>query len=369
MPKYFPHVGGVAIVAQELSKRLVKENHTVTVYTVDLKEELPSEQRINGVLVKRYRSIIGDPLYCPSPRFFWAIRKENVDVIHVHNIHVLLTLFVVLLRKNEQKLLLQPHYHRFGQSRIRNFFFAIYKRFLDSLLFPRVDFVVLNSSYEEKIIKEDFRRCKKIKLIPEAIDINELKSVRWSPSYPWRILCVGALRKYKNVDKLLEAFALVLSREKEAFTLVIVGNGPEKRRLVELARSLGIIGHVEWKQDLSRKQLLSEYARARIYVSLSLLESFSIVVHEAIVIGVPAVVLNAGATAKLVQRGLAEGVNSYEPEEIALAITKALKRKTNRTEKIREHSIGWEQYSSELIKIYLAIHERALNFKNNSLCQ
>jgi len=56
------------------------------------------------------------------------------------------------------------------------------------------------------------------------------------------------------------------------------------------------------------------------------LESFSRVVYEALLVGVPTIVLNFGATEQLVKAGLAEGVNSLNPEEIANAMLKAIRK-------------------------------------------
>ena len=358
VPKYSPHVGGVEIVAQELSKRLVKENHEVTVYTVDLKEELPNEQQIDGVLVKRYRSIIGDPLYCPSPRFFWTMRNENVDVIHAHNIHVLLTLLVVLFRKNGQKLLLQPYYHRFGQSPLRNSLLKLYKYALNNVVFSRADLVIANSVYEKRILCHDFPRFRNVILIPLGIDVDEIRAVKHDPVEPKRILYVGALRRYKNVDKILNGFAWLLGKGDKNFKLVIVGEGSEYQSLTNLADNLGVNSFIEWKHGLSRQQLLHEFAKASVFIQLSPLESFSIVVYEALLVGVPAVVLNFGAFANLVKAGLAEGVNSLNPKEIAEALLKATRKTYTKISEGPNTFLNWKEYSGKIIKIYHRLLER-----------
>jgi glycosyltransferase involved in cell wall biosynthesis len=82
------------------------------------------------------------------------------------------------------------------------------------------------------------------------------------------------------------------------------------------------------------------------------LESFSRVVYEALLIGVPVVVLNFGALSNLVDADLAKGVNSFNPSEIADALLKAT-RKTYT--KISEHStyfLNWEEYSNKIISVY-----------------
>jgi len=106
-----------------------------------------------------------------------------------------------------------------------------------------------------------------------------------------------------------------------------------------------------WKQDLPRKQLLLEYSQARIFVLLSKLESFSRVVHEALVIGVPTVFYNAGAT--YIQEGLAEAVNSLEPVEIANSIFKVLHKEEKKG--VKPLLQGWRKYLESLVSAYLPL--------------
>lgn len=351
-PRYFPNIGGVEIVVQKISEMLTTRGASVTVYSMDFNHKLPKQQKINGVLIKRFKPLLGAPLYVPELNFIKHIRKENADVIHVHNVHTLLPLLMALLKHGNQKLLLQPHYHRFGQTPTRHLFFNNYKRLFHILISSHVDCVIVNSFYEEKIFCEDFPECKNVVLIPEGVAVDELKRVRRNPEKPARILYVGALRRYKNVDKLLKAFAKLVVIRKGKFKLVIVGRGPEYTRLVDLAKKLGVAGLVEWKYGLSRRQLLSEYAKASVFVSLSSLESFSRVVYEALLTGIPAVVLNFGVTANLVKAGLAVGVNSVNPDEIADGILKAMGEVKPRIRKSNEFFLSWEEYIDEILRIY-----------------
>lgn len=352
-PRYFPHIGGIESIVKELSERLVREDHSVSVYALDLNAKLPCEELVNGVLVRRYKPIVGDPFYLPSFGFLKAIQNDNADIVHIHNIHTLPVIFVALLKKPDQRMIIQPHYHRFAQTWIRNLFFTFYKRLLTYIALSRADAIIVNSRHEKKMVEEDFLRNRSVILIPEGIDVGELKSVEWSPVCSKRILYVGGLRKYKNIDKLLLAFSLLLNKENKDLKLVIIGGGPEKRRLVELAHKLGIESYVEWKHDLTRQKLLFEYAKARIFISLSSFESFGRAVHEAIAIGVPTIALNSGVTAELVQKGLAEGVSSVKPEEIAEVISKTLKRyKKLETENVLRYFVDWNEYFNELKKVY-----------------
>lgn len=99
---------------------------------------------------------------------------------------------------------------------------------------------------------------------------------------------VGRLQPYKRVDLLIEA-ARVLQREGQRFRVVIVGNGPDRRRLERLVmRSeqlpVAFLGSVS---DAERDTLL---ARAWANVLMSRKEGYGLTVLEAARMGTPSVV-------------------------------------------------------------------------------
>ena len=351
-PRYFPTVGGVEMVVQKISEMLVERGNEVVVYSVDKRSSLPSVETINGVVVKRFTALYNDPLYLPQPEFLVSLRKEEADIIHPHNIHTLPLLLASLCRKGDQKLLLQPHYHRYGQSPLRHALFDLYKKSFYNIIFSQSHAILVNSNYERQIISEDFPKAKNVLLLPEGIEVNDAKNVQHRPQEPKRILYVGVLKRYKNVHKILEGFAYLAKNGVNSFRLVIVGDGPERGLLINLASELGISEFVDWKHGLSRQELLSEYAAASVFVMLSPLESFSRVVYDALLIGVPAVVLNFGALSHLVEDDFAEGVNSLAKESVADALLKAMHKTYQRISLNTNSFLDWESYVDRLVGIY-----------------
>ena len=351
-PRYFPNVGGVEVVAQRIGEMLAAREVKATVYSVDLDSTLPRLQDINGVTVKRFNPVLNDPFYFPEPEFVTYLRREKADIIHVHNVHTLLPFIVALCKHKSQKVLLQPHYHRFGQSSFRHSLLMLYRYGLGKLVSSRIEAVITNSAYENQILSEDFSKFRNVIMIPEGVDVDEVERVKRDPIEPKRILYVGALKRYKNVDKILEGFAYLIKDKKARYQLVIVGNGTEYTSLVSLAHKLGIASFVEWKSGLSREELLCEYARASVFILLSPFESFSRVVYEALLIRVPVVVLDFGALANLVKAGLAEGVSSLNSSEIAGAIINATKKTYARVSDSVDDFLDWKEYSDRIMSVY-----------------
>lgn len=351
-PKYFPNLGGVEALVQKMSETLVKNNVNVTVYSVDLDRNLEREQDVDGVLVKRFSPLLGDPFFLPEPRFIASLQHEEADIIHVHNIHTLPTFLAALVKNKKRKLLLQPHYHRFGQTMLRHSLFGIYKSMLRSVVIPRADLAIANSIYEEKVLREDFPGLSNVILIPEGMDAGEVRHVKHDPVVPNRILYVGSLRRYKNVDKILEGFASFSRRRNDGSRLIIVGEGPKYGYLVERAHRLYLDPVVEWKHGLSREQLLDEYSKASVFILLSGLESFSRAVYDALLVGVPVVVLNFGPLHNLVNKGLAVGVNTLDPEEIGDALSEALTKSPRKFTNDDLMFLTWPEYSNRIIEAY-----------------
>jgi glycosyltransferase involved in cell wall biosynthesis len=137
-----------------------------------------------------------------------------------------------------------------------------------------------------------------------------------------------------------------------------VGEGAEHVSLINLANKLGISSSVEWKHGLSRQQLLDEYAKASVFILLSPLESFSRVVYEALLIGVPVVVLNFGALSRLVEADLVEGVNSLDPSEIADGLLNATRKAYIKTSEYSTYFLNSEEYSDKIISVYTKLLDR-----------
>ena len=125
-----------------------------------------------------------------------------------------------------------------------------------------------------------------------------------------------------------------------------------------LATELGLSSKVVWKHNLSREDLLIEYSKARVFISLSSMESFGRAVYEAIVIGVPTVVPAAGIFSELVDEGIVEGVFSLKPEKIATALLRARKKTAHSIDAQNFHFQDMENYVKQIAGVYLSLENR-----------
>ena len=99
------------------------------------------------------------------------------------------------------------------------------------------------------------------------------------------IVSVGQLIQRKGLDKLIEACGRLVARGKD-FTLVIVGQGPERDRLIELAQKRHIENFVILPNQT--QPVLNEiYRAADVFVFPTLEDVWGLVVNEAMWAGTP----------------------------------------------------------------------------------
>jgi glycosyltransferase involved in cell wall biosynthesis len=138
------------------------------------------------------------------------------------------------------------------------------------------------------------------------------------------IISVSRLAAWKRVDRILQAFPLVLKRVPEAW-YVIVGDGTEGPRLVQMAEALGIQRRVVFAGHLPQakgRQLLFE---AGTFVSMNDLTNVGNPLIEALCLGKPIVTYDVGNTCRVIQQeenGLL--LNTDAPEAVADALVRLL---------------------------------------------
>jgi glycosyltransferase involved in cell wall biosynthesis len=144
------------------------------------------------------------------------------------------------------------------------------------------------------------------------------------------VMYLGRVEEVKGLDYLLKAFACL---DADNTTMVIVGDGSLKERLIGLAREFGIAEKTRFAGYASPEQALNYYAIADLFVLPSVTtptgkETWGLVVNEAMNQGVPVVATDAvgAAAGGLVQ----SGVNGFiVPERDSNALADAIGRILN----------------------------------------
>ena len=174
-----------------------------------------------------------------------------------------------------------------------------------------VDVMLANSSHVAERIRRVYGREAEVLYPP--VDVAAFPPGGTREDY---YLTVSRLEAYKRIDLLVAAFAQRLDRR-----LVVVGGGPEMRRLRAMAPP-----NVEFAGRLPTSEVLAHMQRARAFLFAGI-EDFGIVIAEAQACGTPVIALGRGGAAEIVR-----GEDAPQPtgvlfaEQSAGAVLDALQR-------------------------------------------
>jgi glycosyltransferase involved in cell wall biosynthesis len=324
-PRYYPHIGGVEAHVRAISERLTRQGFDVEVLTTDPSGKLEACTSLNAVTVRRFKS------WAPYDSYFfsWELGKylarnvKKYDVVHAHSYHAFPALEAA---RTTNHFYLTPHYHGRGHTFFRNLLHTPYKPIARRVL-KKATRIFCVSDYELTLLRENFDLGEnKAILVGNGIDPAEFQDVLGVEKSQTKILSVARLEEYKGLQYLVRALTAEGLSE---FKLEIVGEGPYKPKLVELARQIKVQDRVRFSSGLPRSDLVRKYAEASVFCLLSKYEASGITVMEALAAQTPCIVANESALAEWV-----DNVNCFatnlppNPTELANLISRVAGRRT-----------------------------------------
>jgi len=135
-----------------------------------------------------------------------------------------------------------------------------------------------------------------IRIIPNGVDLRRINAILPS-NEPSDLIFVGRLIKEKNVDVLIQAFG-ILASEQPGYTILIVGDGPERQTITDiihmhaLENQVHLIGFRE-----QHDEIIARMKSSKVCVLPSTREGFGITALEALACGLPVVTVDHPANA------------------------------------------------------------------------
>lgn len=135
------------------------------------------------------------------------------------------------------------------------------------------------------------------------------------------LLCVGETRPYKNIRRMIEAFARVIATgDRPTLTLAIVGTlNRLDTDIVDLPSQFGIVDRVQFLGRVSDGELAELYRGAAAFLFPSLYEGFGLPPLEAMACGCPTIVARASSLPEVCGTA-AHYVDPLSVEDIAAGI-------------------------------------------------
>jgi glycosyltransferase involved in cell wall biosynthesis len=208
----------------------------------------------------------------------------------------------------------------------------------------------------------DLIKCKvrpeRIDVIPVGIDLERIIKIAPAPRAT-DVMFAGRLIHEKRVDLLLNAVAIAKT-EVPMISCTIVGDGPERGALEDLAAKLGLEKNVIFTGFVDQDGLTAYMKSSKVFVLPSEREGFGLVIVEANACRLPVISIKheMSAVRELVQDGF-NGflIGEISPREIAEAILKIIRDDALR-ERLAENGFAmskryaWSDISKNIIDTY-----------------
>jgi len=285
---YFPpHVGGMEVVADDLSHELARRGYAVTVLTSNLgAKDAPKAEHSEGRIVRRLTSIefAHTPIMWTLPFRLLALPKGTI--VHVHLAQALVP-EVALVVSWLRRFPFVVHFHLDVEpSGTLGWLFILYKKHVLPVVLRRADTVIVFSKEQKRFVCEVY--CvedHRVHIVPNGVDPKGIAVREGATRHePMRLLYVGRLTVQKRVERLVEAVA----RMNVPVELTVVGDGEDRAKLEKLVQELQLtsVRFVGYKPLADARAYL---AQTDVFVIPSDKEGMPIAVLEAMVAGVPIV--------------------------------------------------------------------------------
>lgn len=263
------------------------------------------------------------------------------------------TILASLLVRKKVRIVLSEHNTLTIQSKLSGNFREYLKPLSAKIFYGRADHIVAVSNGVRQDLIDNIgvsETC--VTTIHNPIVTPELCKKYPLPKHPFYsdgklpiVLGVGRLIPQKDFATLIKAFALVIKHQRAR--LVILGDGPEKRDLINLAESLGVSDYVSFPGFVNNP--LQYMQHSSVFVLSSRQEGFGNVLVEAMVAGCPVIstdcpsgpseILDNGIYGKLVKVrdtiAIAEAIKEeiLSPTSSALLVERAMEFSSNKIAK------------------------------------
>ena len=328
-------VGGIARVVHDLSKKLIRDGHEVTVVTYK-EGNVPYYEDDKGVKVYR----VDNYMINPNNFIDWILqlnfnlvakaneimqKEGKFDVIHAHD---WLVAYAAKTLKNSYDIPIVSTIHATEAGRNSGIHDDT-QRYINDTEW------MLTYESTEVIVNSNFMKCElqrlfglpfeKINVIPNGLNLNMYSGVekdydfrrRYAADNEKIIMCAGRLVYEKGFQHLIDAMPKILSNYNDA-KLIIAGKGGMLDELKQKVSYLGIDNKVYFTGKLDSKDLFKMYKCADIAVFPSTYEPFGLVAIEAMYGGIPTVVSDVGGLDEIVTHGV-DGMKSYAGNSNSIA--------------------------------------------------
>lgn len=193
-------------------------------------------------------------------------------------------------------------------------------------------------------------RAKQI-VVPEGVWLERIQRYPWEQIKPHQLVFLGHLNPRLGVQKVIEAIPEIIKIIPD-FKFIVIGKGDYRPGLEELARNLGVEGHIEFKGFIpSHREVERVISRCAIGIAPYSDEegAFSYFCDPSktkvyMGCGLPVIMTDVFYNAREIEEAGAGRIVGYNAEEIAKAVVEMMQNR----EKLRQYRKGAVKYIEDL---------------------
>lgn len=322
---YTTNTNGVVTSVRNLMEELEKKGHEVRVLTVS--EKLRSHKEDNIYYIKSVPlGVVYPDVRMPISyrhRYLRELINWKPDVIHSQCEYFSYQFAGYISKKTAAPIVLTYHtlYEQyvtyiFPSQKIGAYFVGILSKFR----LRKAEAIVAPTQKVETVLK-NYGIHNPIHVVPSGIALEqhkerlaeeerrEKRGALGIPENHTVLLNLGRLGTEKNLPELIKLFSIAMSHNPK-LTLLIVGDGPARKELEELAARLGVADHVIFTGMVDPSEVHKYYQLGDIFVSASTSETQGLTYIEAAANGLPLLCRRDTCLDGV----LVEGKNGYEYE-------------------------------------------------------
>jgi glycosyltransferase involved in cell wall biosynthesis len=316
---YPPHMGGIETHLQALCRALREHADVRVIVSSDDRNTV--EEIVDSVPVTRLSTLVTAFSTSISPGIVSRIRNSDAELVHIHLPNPTAVL-AYLASGHHGRLVITYHSDTVRQKVLGRMFEPL----LNAALRRSAAIIATSPNYlATSPVLQAFRdRCH---VVPYGIDLAQFEQC--DPDVVQRVrerfgerlvISVGRLVYYKGFEVLIRAMVSVRGK------LIIVGDGPLRGELQNLAGQLGVTGKVIFSGEINNAAVMSYYHAADVFVlaSVARSEAFGIVQIEAMAAGLP--VVNTGLDSGVPFVSLHEQTGLTVPSGDSQALAAAINR-------------------------------------------
>ena len=207
--------------------------------------------------------------------------------------------------------------------------------------------ITIAISHELKKKMESSFTNKQVTVVPEFIDTRKF-SIGLQKHSGFNFIAVGDLIPRKGFDVLIRAYKLFVEQGFKQTSLTILGDGKEEQKLSGLAASLQIGNQVRFPGRCSQEEVADYLKQSDVFVMSSKVETFGIVVIEAMASGLPVISTKCYGPLDIVNEsnGILIPIDDIEEMKNAMVYMYQNRNQYDKLE-IRNHVL--ENFSNEVI--------------------